>query len=212
VSVHSLGTINGKESRGGRKAAELVEKRGWQRTLFDTRAEAADYLAQRAPDRRPVRGLRCLDSARPPTVRSAGHAVAVRSSPVNLINLVRFASVPALGYYIGRVAAESYGGSGWIAGGIAGGLLAICANVGLSKGADLWTTVRPVRPVCRLGRCSAEDYEVLEVGVESAVLLCRCGTRYRRSGPRLMELLEDGSTRPYMYWTLRHGWRSETGT
>lgn len=57
---------------------------------------------------------------------------------------------------------------------------------------------RPVRPLCRQGKCLADDYEFIERTEQGRLFECRCGTRYIHSGMRFLECSDDGQIKPYM--------------
>ena len=75
---------------------------------------------------------------------------------------------------------------------------------------DRYHVVRPLRPPCTSGRCSADDYEIVELrrtdrrGLAQSVCKfeCKCGTLYLRDGRRFMVVEADGKLVPYM---LRKG-------
>lgn len=59
----------------------------------------------------------------------------------------------------------------------------------------------PYRPQCRRGRCTSKSYELIQGGRRdpSFVLQCKCGDQYIHipAEKRFMELLPDGTKRPY---------------
>jgi hypothetical protein len=61
---------------------------------------------------------------------------------------------------------------------------------------DCW---RPIRPKCRRGKCKVYHYRFEEMLPDGVVFRCKCGDRYfLTKNRRFMELLSDGSKKPYM--------------
>jgi hypothetical protein len=80
----------------------------------------------------------------------------------------------------------------------------------------LWVwTWQPFRPPCRSGRCRRYgDYELLKLE-NGQILRCHCGTEYllihrKSGGMRLLEILPDGTQRPYMAHTSFGRWRPDS--
>jgi hypothetical protein len=74
-------------------------------------------------------------------------------------------------------------------------------------------------PVCRRGVCQGGyseacegDYKSVGSTPEGQLLECRCGDRYLSAGVQLIEILPDGTQRPYQsrgrYWFSR--WKAAT--
>lgn len=116
---------------------------------------------------------------------------------MNLFELLMFASIIAAGYFCGKWMGVYYGIVGWIIGFILGSSLAVAAWFALNKLIRLRAKWRPIRPICKNGKCPARVYKLLECK-ERVVFQCRCGTKYLKNGRRFMEMLDDGSTKPYM--------------
>ena len=78
---------------------------------------------------------------------------------------------------------------------------------------------RPDRPVCRTGACGSLDYEFLEWRKSetedgrpfSFVYRCRCGHRYIQHDKRFLELLDDGTEKPFMRVSEWGRWRRDGG-
>jgi hypothetical protein len=92
---------------------------------------------------------------------------------------------------------KQYGLLYWLAGLVVGAAVPIGLGYLVHAGADLWYRYSPLRPTCRTGRCTAKDYRYLR-GEPADTFECRCGIRYRKIGNAFVEVLPDGSTRPYM--------------
>lgn len=120
---------------------------------------------------------------------------------MTIFELLQVSAVIAAGYSCGKLLSVRYTIAGWIAGFVLGCLSAIAVRwVLLTWLIHLENKWWPVRPPCKNGTCYAGDYvliQVLDRG-EATVYRCSCGTDYLRRERQFMELLEDGSTRPYM--------------
>lgn len=73
------------------------------------------------------------------------------------------------------------------------------------------------RPDCRRGKCRTFRDYVWKRGTVygrerdgTFRYRCRCGDEYVRDGRRLLELLKDGTTRPYKRYKGRGRWVSDT--
>lgn len=102
--------------------------------------------------------------------------------------------------------------------GIAGGFILgfLCSVVlwgtvfGIVSIQDRW---RPDRPKCKSGRCYSDHYDSLSWSPDKLtkrerqladdfgglIYRCRCGTTYLASQRRFLEVLPDGSVKPYMF-------------
>lgn len=67
---------------------------------------------------------------------------------------------------------------------------------------------RPALPDCRSGRCGLTDYKIEDHGRE-VHFLCRCRMEYVRRGYRFLEVLPDGSEKPYLRWRPFRGWEHD---
>ncbi len=127
---------------------------------------------------------------------------------MNAIEVVVVMVVVGSGFLAGRWLSSFLGWPGWIAGvplgGVAGvATLYVATRLLASVERRLW----PMAPACRNGRCFAGDYTVVPHGRLGEIRLrCRCGTQYIECGRRLLELLDDGTLRPYMRRTRLGRW------
>ena len=67
----------------------------------------------------------------------------------------------------------------------------------------------PAQPACGNGACGVGDYEWLTPRDGCLVCRCRCGLCYVIKGQRFLELLADGTTRPFM---AGHSWAAGRST
>lgn len=99
--------------------------------------------------------------------------------------------------------------------------LGITIMLGILGAATLaWTLLQgflfhglPELPVCRRGCCRGGrlgdpgNYTLVwNEGWTLRGYRSRCGTTYKKIGPRFVELAEDGSIHPYLVWNWRKGW------
>lgn len=93
----------------------------------------------------------------------------------------------------------STGGMRW---GIVAGVVAACwcavFPLIMNKLIDMSYRRFPLRPPCRTGKCSADDYELFEIRDDAARFRCRCSDVYVRNGPRFDWVDASGAVRPYM--------------
>lgn len=130
-----------------------------------------------------------------PVVRTSAHSDRKRAY-VNSFDLIAFALILACGGFGAEILARL---------GTAAGMFGFVLGIGLGsltywtlcRLMDMWDAKRPLRPICKNGRCAAADYALIALR-ENGVFYCRCGTTYIRKGLRFMELNEDGSCTPYM--------------
>jgi hypothetical protein len=92
---------------------------------------------------------------------------------------------------------KQYGLLYWLAGLIAGAAVPVGLGYLVQAGAGLWYRYSPLRPTCRTGKCTAKDYKLVR-DAPPHTFECRCGIRYRKIGNAFMEVLPDGSTKPFM--------------
>ena len=62
----------------------------------------------------------------------------------------------------------------------------------------LWHIWRPLRPMCKRGKCKSRDYRLVKMSEDEYVFQCSCGDTYSRRGPDFLEVLPSGASRPYM--------------
>ncbi len=117
---------------------------------------------------------------------------------MNAIELAVLVGIIWVGCICGKALGAYFGVPGWIAGFVLGGALVPAVCYVLRRLLDLWHRWRPLRPICREGNCSSDDYKLLDCSEERAVFLCRCGIRYVQTRNRFGEILDDESVRPYM--------------
>ena len=91
-----------------------------------------------------------------------------------------------------------YGLLGAIVGGIAGIAILVVFYATLLAVAAWLHQFYPAQPLCRNGACGLGDYEWLPSKDGFLVCRCKCGCCYIIKGHRFLELLSDGSTRPFM--------------
>lgn len=86
------------------------------------------------------------------------------------------------------------GGWAWIIG-ITGGILLFG---GIRYILCLFYKWRPMRPICRLGKCKADDYDYIKTTEGGVVFICKCGGFYILTKGEFREILPNGTTMPYM--------------
>ena len=134
---------------------------------------------------------------------------ASRQSGITLIEIAVLTVWLALG-----CAGAVWGSSryGWV-GGIAGFAGGLAASAGLARFLAFMDRMlyrgSPPVPICRSGKCRAGDYQIRAVAGGDYAYFCRCDGRYRKKRRRFMELMPDGSLRPYMIWRPFRGWFPE---
>ncbi len=132
---------------------------------------------------------------------------------MNLIELLFLMAAIAGGIWFGLRLGSPYGKIGIAAGFILGTIATLASLFGVIKLLlALVSKCWPPFPVCRKGKCGNGDYRWigrLEDGT-GVIFRCKCGTKYamKSKSPfgryiKVLELLDDGSTRPYMKY-VRH--------
>jgi hypothetical protein len=107
------------------------------------------------------------------------------------------------------VGAHWYGPVGAIVGGI-GAIAALVAFYGTVFGvAACLDRCFPRRPKCRNGRCGLGDYKWLPREDGFSAYRCKCGCWYIMNGRRFLELLPDGTTKPFMRRTVFGCWKRD---
>lgn len=131
---------------------------------------------------------------------------------MNAIELAVLVGIFWVGCICGKALGAYFGLPGWIAGFVLGGALVIAACYVLRRLFGLLYRWRPSRPVCREGKCSWDDYQLLDSSEGEGIFCCRCGTKYVKTRNRFGEILDDGSVRPYMKrtWVLSC-WQEDDG-
>ena len=64
-------------------------------------------------------------------------------------------------------------------------------------------------PFCKNGRCQKDDYKFIEYTSKGAVLNCKCGDKYLYDYPELMQIMDNGRTKPYMHKNLLEEWHED---
>ncbi len=117
---------------------------------------------------------------------------------MTVIELLWFSLVVLIGYCLGKLLSYHFGIAGWFVGFPFGCLVGIFALRIIGTLIDPWNKGEPNLPVCRSGKCHFENYEFIKDTKEGIVFRCACGVKYLFTGQRFMELLDDGTTRPFM--------------
>jgi hypothetical protein len=120
---------------------------------------------------------------------------------MNIFDLGTLIAIIFCAFFVGKCLALSFGVLGWIIGVFIGGSIPILMRQGLFFFLFLFLDKYfPSRPPCKNGTCHAHDYSIIEyIAIDRTVLLrCKCGTKYVQRFPYFMELLEDGTPKPYM--------------
>jgi hypothetical protein len=128
---------------------------------------------------------------------------------LTLIELLVFIACTAAAVFAARWA----GYRDWrvAAAGIIGFLMPLAVLFLIALLLDLIWTGRPAVPPCRSGKCSTpDDYSVQLLEDGNYGLLCKCGRRYKRRGPKFLEIQPDGSLRPYLRWRAFRRWEPDT--
>jgi len=129
---------------------------------------------------------------------------------MTLIEIAFFVVSAYVGVLSAKMAADKFGVVGGIVGFFLGFGTAICFWLALGKLLSLWHIWRPLRPICRNGKCNAKDYEIIKVSAKETIWVCKCGDKYVRKGRAFMSLNEDENFEPYMIYTgLFCRWRPD---
>ena len=73
----------------------------------------------------------------------------------------------------------------------------------------------PWLPTCPKGRCKGGrltdfgDYHSIKIDTDRWAFRCRCGDTYNKVGRRFVEVVPDGSFRPYLIWSTVKGWSAD---
>lgn len=137
---------------------------------------------------------------------------------MNIIELAGFAFALSIGLFIGALLSIRLGWIGWVIGiplghfGTASIIWCFFRTV-----AWLWHSWSPLHPPCRAGKCKQNDYEITDLSLGGAVVLaCKCGEKYMKIlnrfliGEQFLDILEDGSTRPYMKLSRFFRWMPDS--
>jgi hypothetical protein len=74
---------------------------------------------------------------------------------------------------------------------------------------DILHTRPAVCQTCRNGKCQSEDYKCVECYNGHLTYECRCGIRYIAKRDCFLELLADGTMKPYMKKDAAGNWQLE---
>lgn len=134
-----------------------------------------------------------------------------------------FALLMILVVLAGSLLLASYSNSmfGWL-GFLAGGIIGVPVSFGMMYLVlSLWAIAEscvfsgiPYLPICRDGKCKSGlltdfgDYEPETDKEFRDYFRCKCGRLYwrNRRERRVLEVLPDGTTKPYMIWRSCRGW------
>jgi hypothetical protein len=116
---------------------------------------------------------------------------------VNIFTLLVFFLFIVVGYFSGISLSHYWGVLGWILGFIVGGSLFGTAYYLIMYYLNKWF---PIHPICKDGKCTSEDYEIVKYNEEDGTFIfrCKCGTEYYQDFPYFKEILSDGSLKTYM--------------
>lgn len=114
---------------------------------------------------------------------------------INIFELIIFVLFIICGSYSGKLLAVYFGLAGRIIGFVVGFSLAVLVYYLIMH---FWNKWFPIDPPCKNGKCLSNDYELVERNQDGTVYRCKCGTKYFKKLPRFKEMLDDGSTKPYM--------------
>jgi hypothetical protein len=130
---------------------------------------------------------------------------------MTLIELSYCVFIILCAYFLGHNLGHRWGTTGWLVGIPIGAILGILFPEGLSK---LYYRFWPPFPRCRRGRCGDKDYLTVRIGPGGQVVQCRCGDkyliRYEKGEKLFRELMEDGSTRPYLARKYFRKWKPDS--
>lgn len=129
---------------------------------------------------------------------------------MSIFDVVALWIIVGLAISVGYCLGQYFGVVGWILGLPLGWVIGNAALTGLGR---VLETIWPVRTPCRKGACQALDYELLRIPNEEPHFRCKCGDEYFNSLPdgRFLEVLPDGSLRPYMKRKRFGGWEPDSG-
>ena len=115
---------------------------------------------------------------------------------MNVFELITILSIIYAGYYCSNLFGNWHEPFGRIIGFLLGCLLTIIVYIALR----FVIHVGNRRPKCKTGKCSHKDYKLVGIGKNNnLIFICSCGIKYSQDKYRFSEILEDGTTRPYLY-------------
>ena len=98
------------------------------------------------------------------------------------------------GYYGYR----EYGVVGAVVGGIGAPVGLILLVEGIGRLGVAWHRRKPVNPICKNGICQSDDYRCVDLWNHHLKYQCKCGTTYVAKGRQFLEVLPDGTLKPFM--------------
>jgi hypothetical protein len=125
---------------------------------------------------------------------------------MTLIELFFLTLIITCGWFSGHYVSQRWGIKGWFMGVPVGVIVPILLTQAALK---VYYRTRPNRPGCRRWKCTAAGYSTAQFTPEGAVFRCCCGDTCVRKGNRFVELLPDGSIRPYMIRAPFGDWRPD---
>jgi hypothetical protein len=131
-----------------------------------------------------------------------------RHFALTLIELLVFIACTTSAVIIARW--RGYDGWRFVLSGVVGFLLPLVALFLYALLGDLIWSGLPPLPPCHSGKCRrSEDYSFQQFDDGKYGMVCKCGTRYRKQAPRVLQVLPDGSLQPYMKWKPFRGWKPD---
>lgn len=154
----------------------------------------------------PARTVRCAARFEAQSVRKVAAMQKTPQRGFTLPEILFIIAAICLGTVAARWAGARWGLLGYPLGFVAGVFLLLCLGLLIAFLTDVfWSGIPPHPTYCRRGKCRFEDFEIRKIG-DDAGWFCRCGDRYQKRGRRWVEILPDGSVRPYVIWKAFKGW------
>ena len=128
---------------------------------------------------------------------------------MSLIELFGLTLFIFCGYFVGHALGQQWGIAGWLIGVLAGSALGLLLMQAFVVTAKLYHRYRPLRLVCRQGKCGPTDYSLVKITPRGWLVRCRCGDTYLSKSHHFRELLRDASVRPYMARAPFRDWKPD---
>src|ERR1700675_2069499 len=128
---------------------------------------------------------------------------------MNVFELLVFVILNGLLFLFGRFLSRYLGIVGWLVFVVpAGAFWVFVANRTVRATFLEARQSRRSRPVCQAGKCSSQDYVLVELKTQGAVFRCRCGDSYvaSASGDSFLRVLPDNSLQTYMVKNSAGSW------